>query len=84
MTSKTLTLPEDVVINMLKTLHEDTLLDIFWQTLVESDISPLTLEEKEAIEQGKNDFNKRETIKWADLSKIEFTQLAVKDYKRYL
>jgi hypothetical protein len=67
MTSKTLTLPEDVVINMLKTLHEDTLLDIFWQTLVESDISPLTLEEKEAIEQDKNDFNKRETIKWADL-----------------
>jgi len=42
MTNKTLTLPEDVVINLLKTLPEDILVDIFWKTLVESDVSPLT------------------------------------------
>jgi len=67
MTNKTLTLPEDVVINLLKTLPEDTLVDIFWKTLVESDVSPLTQEEREAIEQGKREFNKKETIKWEDL-----------------
>ena len=67
MTNKTLTLPEDVVINLLKTLPEDTLVDIFWKTLVESDVSPLTQEEREAIEQGKSEFNKRETIKWENL-----------------
>ena len=67
MTNKTLTLPEDVVVNLLKTLPEDILVDIFWKTLVESDVSPLTKEEREAIEQGKSEFNKRETIKWKNL-----------------
>jgi hypothetical protein len=33
----------------LKTLPEDILVDIFWKTLVESDVSPLTKEEREAI-----------------------------------
>jgi hypothetical protein len=51
----------------LKTLPEDILVDIFWKTLVESDVSPLTKEEREAIGQGKNEFNKRETIKWENL-----------------
>ncbi len=67
MSIKTLTMPEDVIINMLKTLPEDELVDIFWKTLVESDDSPLTTEEKKEIEEAKIEFEKGETIKWEDL-----------------
>ena len=41
MSTKIVPMPEDAVINMLKTLPEDVLIDIFWKTLVESDVSPL-------------------------------------------
>jgi hypothetical protein len=60
-------MPEDALINMLKALPEDALIDIFWKTLVESDISPLTDEEKKEIEKGKIEYEKGETIKWEDL-----------------
>ncbi|MDO9028453.1 MAG: hypothetical protein Q7U68_06305 [Candidatus Roizmanbacteria bacterium] len=64
---KTLTMPEDALVNMLKTLREDSLLDVFWRTVVESDISPLTKEEKKRISKGKLEHKKGETIKWQDL-----------------
>lgn len=67
MESKTLTMPEEALVAMLKTLPEDALIDIFWKTLVESDISPLTDEEKEEMEKGKIEFERGETIKWEDL-----------------
>ncbi len=67
MSTKTLDMPEDALINMLKALPEDTLIEIFWKTLVESDVSPLTDEEKEEIEKGKIEYEKGETIKWSDL-----------------
>jgi len=46
MSTKIVPMSEDAVINMLKTLPEDVLIDIFWKTLVESDVSPLIEEEK--------------------------------------
>lgn len=67
MESKTLTMPEEALVAMLKTLPEDALIDIFWNTLVESDISPLTDKEKEEMEKGKIEFERGETIKWEDL-----------------
>lgn len=67
MSSKTLTMPEDVIVAMLKTLPEDILIDIFWKTLVEGDVSPLTKEEKEEIERGKREFEEGKTIRWEDL-----------------
>ena len=67
MGTKTLTMPEDALVNMLKTLPEDILIDVFWRTVVESDISPLTKEEKELISKGKLEHKKGETIKWQDL-----------------
>jgi hypothetical protein len=62
-----LIIDEDAIINMLKTLPEETLLDIFWKTLAGYDISPLTDEEREGIRKGREELEKGETIKWADL-----------------
>jgi len=67
MGTKTLTMPEDALVGMLKSLPEDILIDVFWRTVVESDISPLTGEEKELISKGKSEHKKGETIKWQDL-----------------
>jgi hypothetical protein len=67
MGSRTLTMPEDALVNMLKTLSEDMLIDVFWRTVVESDISALTKEERELISKGKAEHKKGETIKWQDL-----------------
>lgn len=67
MSGKTITMPEATIIALLKTLPEDILIDIFWKTLVESDVSPLTRAEKKRIETGKKEFIMRETAKWKDL-----------------
>ncbi|MBI5184061.1 MAG: hypothetical protein HY999_06825 [Nitrospinae bacterium] len=67
MGNKTLTVPEDIFINMLKSLPEDVLIEVFWRSVVESDVSPLTQEEKEEIKRSKTEFEKGETIKWEDL-----------------
>jgi len=60
-----LTMPEDALVSMLKTLPEDILIDVLWKTVVESDITALT--EKELIRKGKLEHKKGETIKWQDL-----------------
>lgn len=63
MSTKTLSMQEDVVVNMLKTLPKKDLFNIFRKTLAESDVSPLTEGEKEDIKQAKRDFKKGETRK---------------------
>jgi len=67
MLAKTLTIPEDAMVNMLKTLPEDILVEVFWKALVESDVSPLTHEERKEIDKGRIEFKKGETIKWDSL-----------------
>ena len=67
MSTKTLSMPEDVVVNMLKTLPKKDLINIFWKTLAESDVSQLTEGDKEDIKQAKREFKKRETRKWEDI-----------------
>ncbi|MEK6621164.1 MAG: hypothetical protein AABY74_00380 [Planctomycetota bacterium] len=52
MSNKTLDMPEEALVNMLKALPEDALVEIFWRTLVESNVSPLTGEKKEKIREG--------------------------------
>ena len=46
MVEKTLPLPEDALVSMLKSLPEDVLVDVFWKALIENDVSSLTVEEK--------------------------------------
>ena len=67
MTIKTLSMPEEVVINMLKTLPKEDLINIFWKTIAESDVSPLGDKEREDTQQAKKEFHKGETKKWEDL-----------------
>ena len=67
MTIKTLLMPEDVVVNMLKTLPKKDLINIFWKTIAKSDVSPLRDEEREDIKQAKKEFKKRETLKWENI-----------------
>ena len=67
MTIKTVSMPEDVVINLLRTLPEEDLVDIFWKSLVKSDISPLTEEEENDIRKAKKELEKGETVSWEDL-----------------
>lgn len=67
MTTKTLLMPEEVVVNMLKTLPKKDLINIFWKTIAESDVSPLRDEEREDIKQAKKEFKKRETLKWENI-----------------
>jgi quercetin dioxygenase-like cupin family protein len=55
------------LVNILKTLSEKKLVNIFWKTLVESDTSALTKKEKKAIKQARVEFAKGETIKWESL-----------------
>ena len=65
--SRTLSIPEDSLINILKTLPERDLVEIFWKTLVESEVFPLNDKEKEEIQKAKIEFEKGETIKWESL-----------------
>jgi hypothetical protein len=67
MAGRTITMPEATIVALLKTLPEDILIDIFWKTVVESDVSPLTRAEKKRVENGKKEFIIRETAKWEDL-----------------
>ncbi len=67
MSGNLISLPEETIINMLKTLPEDVLVNLFWKTLMEYDDSPLTNEEREEIEKAKEEFKKGETISWESL-----------------
>ena len=60
-------MPEEVVVNMLKTLPKKDLINIFWKTIAESDVSPLRDEEREDIKQAKKEFKKGETLKWENI-----------------
>jgi len=64
---KTINLPEEALVAMLRTLPEDVLAEVFWKTLVEYDTSPLTGEEKKAVEEARSEFDRGETISWEDI-----------------
>jgi hypothetical protein len=65
--AKTVSISEDGIIAMLKGLSEDTLVDIFSKTLIQSDASPLTTEEKTSYEEALKEHQKGDTISWEEL-----------------
>ncbi|MBN2186877.1 MAG: hypothetical protein JW732_05435 [Dehalococcoidia bacterium] len=65
--AKTILIPENSIIEMLKALPQDTLVDIFSKTLVRSDISPLTAEEEASYKKALKEYEKGEVISWKDL-----------------
>ena len=67
MSSKSVKLPKDAIVQMLKSLPEDVLRDIFWKAFAEVDTSPLTKSERLALAVAQQEFEKGETVKWEDL-----------------
>ena len=65
--AKTILIPENSIIEMLKALPEDALMGIFSKILVQSDISPLTDEEEASYKKALKEYEKGEVINWEDL-----------------
>ena len=65
--TKTILIPENSIIEMLKALPQDTLVDIFSKTLVQSDVSPLTGKEEASYRKALKEYEKGEVISWEDL-----------------
>ncbi|MEO5571291.1 MAG: hypothetical protein ABIT08_00410 [Bacteroidia bacterium] len=64
---KTISVPENSIIEMLKSLPENTLADIFWKTFVHSDATPLSKEEKKDILKARAEHNRKQTVKWQNI-----------------
>lgn len=67
MSTKTLPIPEESLVNLLKTLPEKKLAEVFWKTFVQFDTSPLTPKEKRAVKKGTEEYKRGETVKWKNL-----------------
>jgi len=65
--AKTVLIPEDSIIEMLKALPQDTLMDIFSKILIEGDASPLTEEEEASYKKALKEYEKGEVISWENL-----------------
>ena len=65
--AKTILIPENIVIDMLKALPEDTLMDILSKVLIKSDTSPLTAEEKISYGKALEERERGEVISWENL-----------------
>lgn len=67
MSTKTLPIPEESLVNLLKTLPEKKLAEVFWKTFVQFDTAPLTAKEKRAVKKGTEEYKRGETVKWNNL-----------------
>ncbi len=65
--AKTISIPENSIIEMLRALPEETLTDIFSKILIQGDASPLTDEEKTSYKKALKEYEKGEVISWEDL-----------------
>jgi len=67
--ASTTTVPvsKNAIVSILKDLPENMLADIFWKTFVSDDDSALTESEKKSISKAKEDYKKRETVRWRDI-----------------
>ncbi len=64
---KTVSLPQDAIVHMLRALPEDVLRDIFWKAFLEVDDFPLTEDERLSLKTAQDEFEKGQTVKWNDL-----------------
>ena len=64
MSTKTIPIPENALVAILKSLPENILAKIFWKTFVHADNSPLTEVDKKEIAKAKDEFANHQTIKW--------------------
>ena len=64
---KTVSIPANSIIEMLKALPEDILMDIVSKVFMESDVSPLTREEGASYKKAVRERERGETISWEKL-----------------
>ena len=64
---KTVSLPEDAIIAMLKALPEDALANIFWKAMIDYDYSPMSDDERKLVQEVKSEFEKGDTLSWKDI-----------------
>ena len=65
--AKTILVPENSIIEMLRALPEKTLIEIFSKILIESDSSSLTDDEETAYNKALREHEKGEVISWESL-----------------
>lgn len=64
MQTELLTIPQKTLVDILKSQPESVIIDIFEQTLIEFDDSPLTIDEIEDIRVAKEEYYNGNTIEW--------------------
>ncbi|HLG33763.1 MAG TPA: hypothetical protein VI757_02700 [Bacteroidia bacterium] len=67
MRAKTISVPENSIIEILKSLPENILSDIFWKTFVHNDTTPLSQEEKKDISKARKEYSRKQSVKWQDI-----------------
>lgn len=65
--AKTILVPEESIVEMLRALPEKTLMEIFSKILIESDSSPLTDDEEISYNKALEEHEKGEVISWESL-----------------
>ena len=65
--AKTILVPEDSIVEILRALPEKTLVEIFSKILIESDSSPLTGEEETSYNKALREHEKGQVISWESL-----------------
>jgi len=61
---KNVSIPIDIIIELLKKLNEEEKQEIFEKVFLEEDTTPLTIEEKHEIEKAEKELKEGETISW--------------------
>jgi len=61
---KNVSIPIDIIIELLKKLDEEAKQEVFEKVFLEEDTTPLTMEEKYEIEKAKKELKNGETIPW--------------------
>lgn len=64
MNTTTLNIPKRAFIDILKAQPNNILTEIFEQIMLKSDTEPLTIREKEELEEARMEYKKGETIIW--------------------
>jgi hypothetical protein len=67
MRTKTITMPQDAIVGMLKALPENALLEIFWKSFAQAEDAPLSKDERSDLAAADAEFERGETVRWDDL-----------------
>ena len=61
---KNVSIPIDIIIDLLKKLSDDAKQEIFEKVFLEEDTLPLTIEERYEIKRAEKELKNEETISW--------------------